>query len=105
MTTSRTLTALYNEYNSLAADADVCADRHMTDLMMFALDSEYMDFDGDCIVIPQGGVVGRIEIEHIVGAEDLGSHMAIVLPSSVVLVSKADGAVRVFLPAIEEVAA
>ncbi|MBP3535138.1 MAG: hypothetical protein J6J53_03885 [Muribaculaceae bacterium] len=98
MITIDTINSIYNKYNSLSADADSCTDRNMHDLMMFALDSDHMDFDGDCLTFTQGaGPLKKIEIERIAGAEDLGSDMAIILPASVVFVNKKTGAVRVFL--------
>lgn len=98
MKTATTLADIFNKYINLADDADICLDRNMNDLMMFAIDSEHADFDGDRIILPQGGVVSEIEIERIKGAQDLGSHMAIVLPASMLLVNKTDGSVRVYLP-------
>lgn len=90
---------LHSKYNALAAEADLCNDRNMNDLMMFAIDSDHMDFDGDQLVLTHGaGPLKNIEIERIAGAEDLGSHMAIILPTSVVFVNKKNGEVSVYLP-------
>lgn len=89
---------IYNKYNNLAADADLCTDRNLNDLMMYALDSEHIGFDGDKLTLTNGeGILPAIEIERIAGAEDLGSHWAIVLPTSVVFVNKRNGEVRVAL--------
>ncbi len=89
---------LYNKYNCLSADADVCTDRNMHALMMFALDSDHMDFDGDRLTFARGnGPLKSIEIERIAGAEDLGSHMAIVLANSIIFVNKKSGEINVFL--------
>lgn len=90
---------IHTKYNNLAAEADLCNDRNMNMLMMFAIDSDHVDFDGDHLVLTHGsGPLSKIEIEKIVGAEDMGSHIAIVLPNSVVFVAKKDGAVSVYLP-------
>lgn len=90
---------IHSKYNTLAAEADLCTDRNMNDLMMFAIDSDHMDFDGDHLVLTHGaGPLKKVEIERIVGAEDFGSHMAIVLPASVILVNKKNGEVSVYLP-------
>lgn len=98
MITLDTTNAIYNKYNALAAaGADAVTERNLHQLMMFALDSDYVDFDGSDIVLAKGGVVSRIDIENICGAEDLGSHFAIVLAASVVFVNKRTGDVRVFL--------
>ncbi len=89
---------IHTKYNTLAADADVCTQRNLHDLMMFAFDSDHMDFDGDKITLTNGqGPLKAIEIERIAGAENLGSHWAIVLPASVVFVNKRNGEVRVAL--------
>ena len=89
---------IHNKYNTLAADADVCTERNLHNLMMYAFDSNHIDFDGDKITLTHGqGPLKAIEIELIAGAEDLGSHWAIVLPASVVFVNKRDGEVRVAL--------
>lgn len=89
---------IHTKYNSLAADADVCTERNLHNLMMYAFDSNHIDFDGDKLTLTCGqGPLKAIEIERIAGAEDLGSHWAIVLPTSVVFVSKRNGEVRVAL--------
>ncbi|MDE6512581.1 MAG: hypothetical protein K2L05_00150 [Muribaculaceae bacterium] len=89
---------IHNKYNNLAADADVCTERNLHNLMMYAFDSNHIDFDGDKLTLTNGqGPLKAIEIERIAGAEDLGSHWAIVLPASVVFVNKRDGEVRVAL--------
>lgn len=94
-----TTTALFEKYNALAASgADACTQRNMHQLMMFAFDSEYVDFDGAELTLAKGGLWNRLEIDRISGAEDMGSHMAIVLPSCVLFISKRSGEVRVFLP-------
>ena len=99
MITLDNINTLHDKYNSLAAEADLVADRNMNMLLMFALDSEFMDLDGDRLVFTQGqGPLRSIEIERIAGAEDLGSHVAVFLPNSVILVKKADGQVSVVLP-------
>lgn len=99
MITINTTNAIYNKYNTLAANqADACTERNLNKLMMFAIDSDYIDFDGTDLVLAKGGVVKNIDIERICGAEDLGTHFAIVLPASVVFVNKRNGDVRIFLP-------
>ncbi len=98
MITIATINSLYNKYNSLNADADVCTERNLHMLMMYALDSDHMDFDGDRLTFTLGaGSLKSIEIERIAGAEDLGSHIAIVMPASVIFVDKKTGEVKVFL--------
>lgn len=98
MITIDNINNLYNKFNNLAADADVCTDRNMHELMMFALDSDHVDFDGDRLTFAQGaGPLKSIEIERIAGAEDMGSHMAIVLANSIIFVNKKSGEMKVFL--------
>lgn len=98
MITTELINNVYNKYNTLAADADVCTDRNLHQLMMYAFDSDHMDFDGDCLTLTCGaGPLKNVEIERIAGAEDLGSHWAIVMPSSVIFVNKKNGEVRVHL--------
>lgn len=88
----------YNKYNNLAADADLCTDRNLNNLMMYALDSDFIGLDGDKLTLTHGeGPLKDIEIERIAGAEDFGSHWAIVLPASVIFVNKRNGEVRVAL--------
>lgn len=98
MITIETINNIYNKFNRMSADADVCTERNLHALMMFALDSEHMDFDGDRLTFTRGaGPLKSVEIERIAGAEDLGSHIAIVMPASVIFVNKTDGEVSVFL--------
>ena len=98
MITTEQINSIFNHYNALPANADVCTERNMNGLMMFAFDSEFVDFDGDKLTLTCGeGPLKAIEIERIAGAEDFGSHWAIVLPASVVFVNKRNGRVRVAL--------
>lgn len=98
MITLDNINNIYNKYNNLAADADICNDRNLNALMMYALDSNHIGFDGDKLTLTNGeGPLEAIEIERIAGAEDLGSHWAIVLPASVIFVNKRNGEVRVAL--------
>lgn len=98
MITIDNINELYTKYNTLAADADVCTERNLNDLMMQAFDSEHLDFDGDRIAFTKGsGPLKSVEIERIAGYEDLGSHMAIVMPTSVIFINKSNGEVRVAL--------
>lgn len=98
MITIDNINSLYNKYNTLAANADVCTERNLNALMMQAFDSDHLDFDGDRITFTQGsGPLKSVEIDRIAGYEDLGSHMAIVMPNSVIFVNKRNGEVRVFL--------
>lgn len=98
MITIDNINSLYNKYNTLAANADVCTERNLNALMMQAFDSDHLDFDGDRITFTQGsGSLKSVEIDRIAGYEDLGSHMAIVMPNSVIFVNKRNGEVRVFL--------
>ena len=98
MITTEKINSIYNHYNALPATADLCTERNLNGLMMFALDSDYVDFDGDKLALTCGeGPLKAIEIERIAGAEDLGSHWAIVMPASVIFVGKLDGQVRVAL--------
>ncbi len=96
MINSATINKVYDKFVALPVDADLVLDRNLNALMMFALDSEHMDFDGDRLTFAQGaGPLKSVEIERIIGAEDLGTHMAIVLPASIILVNKQTGAVSV----------
>lgn len=96
MINAATINNVYNKFATLPADADLVLDRNLNDLMMFAIDSDHMDFDGDRLTFAQGaGPLRSVEIERILGADDLGSHMAIVLPASIILVNKQTGAVSV----------
>ncbi len=99
MITIDNISKLHTKYNALAAaEADLCTERNLNALMMFALDSDHIDFDGDCLTLTHGaGPLKKIEIERIAGAEDLGSHMAIIMPASVIFVNKQSGEARVFL--------
>lgn len=99
MITMNQINSLHTKYNNLAqANADVCTERNLNALMMFAFDSDHLDFDGEYLTLTQGaGPLKKIEIERIAGAEDLGSHFAIVMPASVIFVNKKNGEVRVFL--------
>ena len=98
MITSNTINNLYNKFNNMSANADLVLDRNLNQLMMFALDSDHVDFEGDRLVFAQGrGPLDSIEIERICGAQDLGSHMAIITPATVLLVNKTTGALSVTL--------
>ncbi len=98
MITINNINELYTKYNNLPADADVCTERNLNALMMQVFDSEHLDFDGDRISFSQGsGPLKSVEIERIAGYEDLGSHMAIVMPASVIFINKSNGEVRVSL--------
>lgn len=98
MITIDTINDIYNKYTSLPVDADVCTQRNLHNLMMYTFDSDHMDFEGDRITLTQGaGPLKAIAIDRICGAEDLGSHWAIVLPASVIFVNKKSGEIRVFL--------
>lgn len=103
MITIDNINSLYNKYNTLAADADPVNDRNLNELMMFALDNEHMDFDGDRLVFARSQApVNSLEIERITGAEDLGRMMAIVTPTVVYFVDKTDGRVRIAFPTAAE---
>lgn len=96
MINAATINNVYNKFATLPADADLVLDRNLNALMMFATDSDHMDFDGDRLTCTQGaGPLRSVEIERILGADDLGSHMVIVLPASIILVNKQTGAVSV----------
>lgn len=98
MITAATIDSLYNKFANMPADADLVLDRNLNELMMFAFDSEHVDFDGDRLSLLKGeGPLSSVEIERICGAQDLGSHMAIVMPASVILVNKSTGAISVTL--------
>lgn len=98
MITAATLNKTYNKFATLGAEADLVLDRNLNALMMFALDSDHVDFEGDRLTFAGGeGPLRSVEIERICGAEDLGSHMAIVMPASVILINKVTGAVSVSL--------
>lgn len=99
MITIDNINSLYNKYNTLSNEADLCSDRNMNMLMMYALDSDHMDFDGDSIVFTKAPeTVNSLEIERISGAEDLGRHMAVVTPTVVYFLDKKDGSVRLAFP-------
>lgn len=99
MITIDNINNVYNKYNNMAANADVCTERNLHDLMMQAFDSDHLNFDGDRISFTKGqGALQSVEIERIAGYENMGSHMAIVMPTSVILVSNANGEISVFLP-------
>ena len=98
MITSTTINNLYNKFNNMKADADLVLDRNLNELMMFALDSDHVDFEGDRLTFAQGrGPLASVEIDRICGAQDLGSHMAIITPATVLLVNKTTGALSVTL--------
>ena len=96
MITAAQISDIHNKFASMPATADVVLDRNMNELMMFAIDSDHVDFDGDRLTFVQGaGPLKSVEIERICGAQDLGSHIAIVMPASVILVNKTNGAIAV----------
>ena len=99
MITTDQINAIHSKYNELAEnDADLCSSRNMNDLMMFAIDSDFMDFDGDQLTFAKGsGPLSAIEIERISGAEDMGSHMAIITPTGVIFVDKQTGELNIYL--------
>lgn len=98
MITTEKINNIYDKFTSLPADADVVMDRNLNELMMFAIDSDFMDFDGDRLVFTKGeGPLSSVEIERICGAQDMGSHMAVVMPASIIFVNKTDGSINVFL--------
>lgn len=100
MITTDNILNIHSKHNNLAAaGADPVTERGMHELLMYALDSNHLELDGDRIVLAKGeGPLKEIEIERICGFEDLGSHVAIVLPASVLLVGKKNGRVSVYLP-------
>lgn len=95
--------AIHNKYNNLGEDADVCCERNLHMLMMFALDSDFAELDGDRLLLAKGEEpLKSIEIERITGAEDLGEYVAIVLPAAVLFVNKANGEVRMVICEADE---
>lgn len=99
MITTDLVNIIFDKYNSLPSGADIVADRNMHELMEFAIDNPYVDFDGDRLIFAKGqGPLKSIEIERICGAHDFGSHMAIVTPNSMYMINKADGQMNVILP-------
>lgn len=100
MITNEQLNRIYNNYNELANNnADVVTERNMHELLMFALDNPYVELDGDRITFAKGQApFDGVEIERISGAEDLGSHFAIIMPASVILINKSTGDVNIYLP-------
>ena len=98
MITAATINNIYNKFAAMTPEADLVLDRNLNELMMFAFDSDFVDFDGDRLSLVKGqGPLRSVEIERICGAQDLGSHMAIVMPASVILVNKSNGAISVTL--------
>ena len=98
MINAATINNIFNKFATMSPDADLVLDRNLNQLMMFALDSEFVDFEGDRLTLVKGqGPLRSVEIERICGAQDLGSHMAIVMPASVILVNKTNGAISVSL--------
>jgi len=98
MITIDKINSLHDKYATLGQDADVCTERNLNALMMATFESEYLDFDGDRICFAKGsGPLKSVEIERIAGYEDMGSHMAIVMPASIIFVNKTDGSLNVFL--------
>lgn len=96
MITAAQISNIHNKFANMPANADLVLDRNMNELMMFALDSDHVDFDGDSITFAKGAApLQSVEIERICGAQDLGSHFAIVMPASVILVNKTNGAIAV----------
>lgn len=99
MITATQISDIHNTFANMPANADVVVDRNMNELMMFAIDSEFVDFDGDRLTFAKGaGPLQSVEIERICGAKNLGSHMAIVMPASVILVNKTNGSIAVSFP-------
>ena len=47
MITTDLVNIIFDKYNSLPVNADIVTDRNMHELMEFAIDSPYVDFDGD----------------------------------------------------------
>ncbi|MDE6145734.1 MAG: hypothetical protein K2O38_00420 [Muribaculaceae bacterium] len=98
MITTEKINDIFDKYTAMGNEADLVLDRNMNVLMMFAIDSDHMDINGDRLTFVNGeGPLSSVKIERIAGAEDLGSHMAIIMPASIIFVNKADGSVNVFL--------
>ncbi len=92
MNKTNIINSIIKKYNALSESADVCKDRHLDQLMAFAMDSMHVEIDGDEIVVLKAEApFHRIEIERIIGAEELGQYFAIVLPASAILIHKTTG--------------
>lgn len=90
---------LIDKYNSLPSNADLCIDRHLNILMQFAIDSPHLQFDGDSLVFLNAEPpFHKIEIERIVGVEDLGMLLAIILPNAAITIHKTLGDISITLP-------
>ncbi len=100
MITAENILNAFVKYNELAAaGADPVTERNLHALMMYALDSAHLNLDGDRLTFTKGaGPLKEVEIDRISGMEDLGSHMAIVMPASVILLDKSNGELHVYLP-------
>ncbi len=93
MITSDTTRNLHSKFSTLTAEADLVADRNLQDLLMFAIDNPaIIDFDGDHLTFPQADApLHRIAIERILGAENLPTLWAIIIPAGVIFVDKRTG--------------
>lgn len=100
MITAENILSAFLKHNELAAaGADPATERNLHALMMYALDSPFLSLDGDRLSFAKGaGPLKEVEIDRISGMEDLGSHLAIVLPASVILLDKNNGEIHVYLP-------
>lgn len=89
-----TIDTINNLYNSFATAPQLFEDRGLGLLMDLAFDTDHVDFDGDSLVfngIESDSPLHSVEIERFYGARDLGSHIAAVLPNSIIFINKADG--------------
>lgn len=99
MITTELVNNIFEKYNSLPVNADIVTERNLHDLMDFAFESPYVDFEGERLVFSRGeGPLRSVEINRITGAHDMGSHMAIVLPASMIMINKSNGVISVYLP-------
>lgn len=102
MITNDTIQNLYATY---ATAPELFEDRGLTGLMDFAFDSDAIDFDGDRLVFtaePAHSPFRSVELERVWGASDLGHHMALVMPNSIIFVNKHDHSLRVHLKEVEQ---
>lgn len=93
MITSDTTRNLHTKFSNLSAEADLVTDRNLQDLLLFAIDNpEIIDFDGEYLTFPKAdSPLHRIAIERILGAENLPTLWAIIIPAGVIFVDKHTG--------------
>ena len=90
MITNDNIQRLYTTY---ATAPGLFEDRGLTRLMDYAFDTDAIDFDGDRLVfntIDTDSPLHSIDSERILGAEEIGRWLAVILPSAIIFLDRTD---------------